>query len=585
MYTAKKTINFLLIFTLISLLVNVNINAADETSPVKFNLLVGKIERNGNNINIVAGISLKLNKNWKLYSHNPGDLGKPLAITTNHYNDRLKINYPPCRAEFSSNKTMNFYQGEIIIPLLFNNINTSDEKDIEITVDYTICNDLCINNIKKLYLDIKDKFINYQNFNLINQHINHNNNKHYYNHQYSLVYIMIIAALGGFILNFMPCVLPVLSLKILNITQQRNSPPKKIRNNFLIYALGIVLSFTIIGIITLLCQYSGKLVGVGFQFQNPLFIIFLLWIVVIFSYNLLDLFYLNLDSITNKIANIKLLDSKNIYLSNFASGAFAVLLSTPCSAPFIGTAIGFALSRHIPYEVIIIFLSIGFGMALPQFALAIFPQAITLLPKPGKWMIKIKHFLGILLMSTALWLTWVLANETNWLTAILVFLIIISIRLLKKYCADNIKTLLKYIIVLFIISMGIPLVLIHHNNLAEEKIQTVWQDFNHQKLSSAIENDNIIIIDITADWCITCKYNKMAVLNSDQILDMMKENNIIGLTADLTNPHEEITLYLNSFNRYGIPLYVVYGPNAKNGIILSEILTKKKLIDAISKAK
>jgi suppressor for copper-sensitivity B len=398
----------------------------------------------------------------------------------------------------------------------------------------------------------------------------------------NLSFILILALLGGFILNFMPCVLPVLSIKLLGVINQYGNDRLKIRKNFLASSFGIVVSFLVFALITIALQMLGRAVGFGFHFQQPLFLLILIWIMLFFAFNLHGMFEINIPKWLSKILNNPYFSSNNEMLSNFLSGAFAALLATPCTAPFLGTAVSFAFSREVPLEIISIFVFIGLGLALPYLLLSVFPSLISLLPKPGAWMLKLRFALGIFLLVSAFWLIWVFSNQVGYFLGGIIFLFAILVKLvLKRDISMNKKNF--YIVLLIICSFVITMLLSSvKNNQAEEG--KFWRAFNKSLITSYVNDGKVVIVDVTADWCLACKYNKLTVLNNKEILELLKQDNIVAMRADITSPDLEIRKYLQSFNRYGIPFNIVYGPNAKKGVLLPEILTKKIVINAISKA-
>ncbi len=344
----------------------------------------------------------------------------------------------------------------------------------------------------------------------------------------SILIIILTALIGGFILNLMPCVLPVLSLKILSVIGHGNSGLKEIRKGFFISALGIISSFLAIALFIIVLKSTGSTIGWGIQFQSPLFLNFLIIILVLFALNLFGLFEIPIPKIIAKTTN-KTHEHEPTMIGHFMTGAFATLLATPCSAPFLGTAIGFGLSQGTP-EILMIFTSLGIGMAIPYLAIAIFPKSATLLPKPGKWMNGLKKILAIALLITALWL------------------IKVEIAILNP-----------------------------SNDISSSQ---TWIKFDEAKIDEYLKEDKIIFVDVTADWCITCKANKSLVLDTDEIEKLLSQENIIAMRADWTRPSDDIANYLKKYNRFGIPFNIVY-KSGSAPIVLPELLTKDKVINAI----
>lgn len=339
-----------------------------------------------------------------------------------------------------------------------------------------------------------------------------------------------LALLGGLILNLMPCVLPVLSLKILSALHLGEKEQKEARLGFAAGALGIVASFWLLAGILAVLKEAGSAIGWGIQFQNPVFLGFLIVVIFLFAVNLSGLFEIPLPRfIAGSLAG----GGRHPTLAgHFLTGMFATLLATPCSAPFLGTAIGFALASDIA-RIFSVFTFMGIGLALPWIAFAAAPQLARFLPRPGHWMITLRRILALLLFVTALWLATVLFS---------------------------------------VVSAKAP------------ATSAGWEVFSESRISAEVAMGKTVFVDVTADWCLTCKANKKFVLESADIQAALKEKNVLLLKADWTKGDEAIRAYLEKHGRYGIPFNIVYGPKFPDGIVLSELLTKQAVLDGISKA-
>lgn len=324
-------------------------------------------------------------------------------------------------------------------------------------------------------------------------------------------------------------------------------------------------------------------VGWGFQFQEPLFLIFINIVLILFAANLWGAFEINLPSfLGEKITS----NHKNSLINHFLSGAFATLLATPCSAPYVGTAIGFAFSQGIK-EIMLIFIFMGIGLSLPYLLIAALPGIATKLPKPGAWMIKFKYFLGLLLFLTALWVIWILASQLGNQIAILVLtisLLILTLLFFKHYAKDpSLKRILGLVTILLCLSSFFAPSLEKKTEIAVDS-GTLWQKFDEARIYEEVAHGKTVFVDVTADWCLTCKLNKIRVLDKEDIVRELSKPNVITLRADWTSPDETIAKYLKKHNRAGIPFNIVYGPNSPDGIILPELLTKENVLDALAKA-
>jgi suppressor for copper-sensitivity B len=229
----------------------------------------------------------------------------------------------------------------------------------------------------------------------------------------------------------------------------------------------------------------------------------------------------------------------------------------------------------------------GVGMALPYILLYFFPKTIFYLPKPGKWMVKVRQLLGIMLFATVLWLIFIVSSQLGNKAAFLLFLIC----LLLKFVLENNTLLLKFrslkaVCSCLIIAAAfyIPFNMAEQRQIHQSHINIIWQQFDQEKLNEYVKQGKTVVVDVTADWCLICKMNKLSTLERESTLDYFRQHDIVAMRADLTNHDPNIIKYLHSFNRFGIPLNVVYGPKAPQGIVLPELLSTSKLLDALSKA-
>ena len=399
--------------------------------------------------------------------------------------------------------------------------------------------------------------------------------------------IILFSIIGGFVLNFMPCVLPILSLKVISLLDKDLLKYKFIRLSFLSNILGVISAFLILALLIITFRFFGINLGWGFHFQEPIFTIIILLIILIFSLSLFDLIHIRLPYwISSSLSkNTHNEDSNNLKLS-FCNGLFATVLATPCTAPIIGTTITFAL-QNSSLKVLLIFAAMGLGMSLPLIIFAIFPNLITLIPKPGKWTIYLKKFLGFLLMLTALWLFIVLINQID-LSILLLILGLISLGFLILTKGESLhirmKNIFFKIIILIIVSIIIfPIVVFFEKGNRETTASLSY--LNTSDLNKYLSNGKIVFVDVTAEWCITCKVNKYLVLETNEVKKFFKNEDVIYIEIDWTKRDTKILDFINSFDRSGIPLNIVYGKIAPKGIALPEILTKESIYRVIQIAK
>jgi len=383
--------------------------------------------------------------------------------------------------------------------------------------------------------------------------------------------IIMIALLGGLILNGMPCVLPILSLKLLSMLQHIGRP-SSIRMSFVMISLGIIFSFALLAIFIVLLRYFGMSVGWGMQFQQPIFLLIIAFILAFFSFNLFGLFEIPIPRFMNTSIINQM--QENNYTRDFFNGFFATLMATPCSAPFVGTALTFAFTQS-SMMMIVIFIAMGIGMALPYLLFSLFPQLIKFFPQPGPWMKYLKYFLGCLLLATLVWIGSVLLNHFNYyfitVTTILLFGHILIIYFFKH------KTFI--FIVTAVVFFSLPnFAVLKSINLKDDP---EWLDLTTINLKQLISQNDIVFVDITADWCATCQFNKINVLQKKSIQDLFSKNNVVKVRGDWTKPNSTIEMFLQQYQRFGIPFNVVYSKNNPQEIILSELLSEKKNFKSI----
>jgi len=399
----------------------------------------------------------------------------------------------------------------------------------------------------------------------------------------SIYYIFLVALLGGLILNVMPCVLPVLGMKLSSILNVDSDQRSHIRKQFLASSIGIISSFWFIALFLFLLKVSGEALGWGIQFQNPYFIALMVTVTALFTANMLGLFEIQLPvSMQTWLAT----KGGHSYIGHYLQGVFATLLATPCTAPFLGTAVGFALGAST-WELFAIFTALGLGMALPWLLIALFPSVALLLPKPGKWMGTIKLIFGLLILITCLWLVSLLSNFIGLLNTVLVVLFIfvsLGLLVLKKYGKRTFVIVFScFLLASSIAFIAASLTAKYWATPLNEEI--VWTPLDIEVINQEVSKGNVVFVDVTADWCVTCKANKIGVLLQDPVYSALQQQNVVAMKGDWTVRSDSVTAYLQSFERYGVPFNIVYGPAAPNGIELSTILNSEDVLDAIQQAK
>ncbi len=407
--------------------------------------------------------------------------------------------------------------------------------------------------------------------------------------------ILVLALIGGLILNLMPCVLPVLSIKLLGVIGHGGGERRTVRLGFIASAAGILFAFLVLAGALIALKAGGMAIGWGIQYQQPWFIVAMTLVVTLFACNLWGFFEVRLpgwlagpDWLTGSSPGP---GPGNGLGGHFLTGAFATLLATPCSAPFLGTAVGFALARG-PGEILAIFAALGIGMALPYLAVAAAPGLATRLPRPGPWMIVLCRILGLALAATALWLLSVLAAEAGRSAAVLVGVLMaaVTFRLYLKARADRPlgaigrASITALVVLAFLVPSWFSEAPASALTGSGEPVAGLWQPFDQEGIGRLVSDGKVVLVDVTADWCITCQVNKAFVLTKGRVVERLSGDGVVAMQADWTRPNDDITRYLASFGRYGIPFDAVYGPGAPEGIVLPELLTSKAVLEALDKA-
>ena len=395
----------------------------------------------------------------------------------------------------------------------------------------------------------------------------------------SLWLVALFAIIGGFILNFMPCVLPVLALKILSLQNSGTS-----RLSVLMGFLGILVSFIALSFISMAAKQAGHAFGLGINFQQPSFVIALSIIIIIFISMVIGRLQLPISS--GLMNYIHKLHVSSEYLNSFITGIVATILATPCTAPFLGTAVSFAVLADNATNLLI-FTLIGTGFGLPYLAMIIDPNALKLLPKPGNWLNHFKYFLAILLAGTLVWLLYILSGQLSTKAAMVLLMILVVIKfVLEASTVSPFRMLAKYsaLIVLTATSFYIPTEIYRDDQNIEYGRNSMWQEFDFAKLKQHVKEGKIVVVDITADWCMTCKFNKITTLNRGRTIEMLQQPNTVAMRGDITTPDFDVQQFMASIKQFAIPINIVYGPKAPDGILLPTLLDCDDLEAAINSA-
>lgn len=414
----------------------------------------------------------------------------------------------------------------------------------------------------------------------------------------SFFLMLVLAFAGGMILNLMPCVLPVVAFKVMGFVKMAGQSRAMTIKHGLVFALGVLVSFWVLTSALLLMQAYGHAVGWGFQLQEPLFVAVLAALMLIFGLSLFGVFEMG-AAFASRAGQMQVDVAQgkgNELTSSFFSGILATAVATPCTGPFLGTAIGYAVTLS-PIYCMVIFTFLGLGMACPYLLLVFFPSLLRWLPKPGPWMESFKQFMGFLMVATVLWLLWVFASETSEMA---LFILLISFFVLsigcwiygrwgspvKKFSVRVVSYVLTASCLIaagYAMKMSVsPVYENHlHDTVASAIAEDAWEPFSAVRMADLRKRGIPVFVDFTAKWCLICQTNHL-VLTTYKVEEKMKSLGVVKMKADWTKKNPEITEELRKYGRNGVPLYLLYGKDMKP-TILPQVLTPEAVVEQLEK--
>ena len=401
-----------------------------------------------------------------------------------------------------------------------------------------------------------------------------------------LAAILLLALAGGLVLNAMPCVLPILSLKLFGLVKAAGQSRASVRAGALATAAGILISFWALALAAVAARGAGAAIGWGIQFQQPGFVAFLAVVVLLFSLNLWGLFEIPLPA---RLARLADAGSGEGLSGHFASGLFATLMATPCSAPFLGTALSFALGQTA--AVIVATLSaVGVGLALPYLVLAVAPGAVRYLPRPGSWMDTLRGAMGFLLAGAVIWLLYVLgaqiASEAIALFELTLLALALAVWSAARAAAASPRRRIAWAaaLLLGVAAVGVasraPAAAARAARAAPGAERIAWRSFDRAEAQLLAASGRLVFLDVTADWCVTCKVNERVVLDTLPVVAAFRRLEVVAMKADWTNRDDEIARFLAEHGRYGIPFYMLWRPGQPPHVF-GELITQRGVIDVL----
>jgi thiol:disulfide interchange protein/DsbC/DsbD-like thiol-disulfide interchange protein len=412
--------------------------------------------------------------------------------------------------------------------------------------------------------------------------------------QVALWQALLLAFLGGMLLNLMPCVFPVLAIKVFAFVNVVHEDRRHLLLHSAAYTAGIVLSLLALASVVIGLKLVGTQVGWGFQFQEPLFIALVAAVLVVFAANLFGAFHIGVSA--GSLGKVTM--AKPGPRRSFGEGVLATILATPCSAPFLGTAVGFALASSTPV-ILLVFATLGLGLAAPFVVLTMVPGLTRLLPRPGAWMEVFKQFLGFALLGTTAWLVWLIGQMTgvNGVFQLLIFLLVCTLAVwmygLVQYKTRALKTGITAFAVALTLATGLltlrfsnaPAPTASPSDSANSPDHIAWLAWSEDAVQAELARGRPVFIDFTATWCITCQVNKATVIETTEVIEAVHRLNAAMFVADWTRRDDTIRAKLAEFGKAGVPLYLVYSPESPSSPrVLPEVITRAMVIEALEQA-
>jgi thiol:disulfide interchange protein DsbD len=536
---------------------------------------------------------------WHTYYKNPGDVGLATRIkwTLPDGVSAGEIVWPePTR--FTQAKLVSYgYEGKVVlsIPLAIAADFTGD-LPLHAKVKWLVCAEQCVPEEAELELLVRTASPSSTDY-------------------MGLLTALLFAFVGGLILNLMPCVLPVLSIKVFALLGERDAPRGQLAKHGLAFLLGVLVSFWVLAIILLVLQSAGSAIGWGFQLQSPGFVVALAALFTLLGLNFLGVFEMG-TSLQGAAGELEQRASRgsSAILGSLSSGVLTTLVATPCTAPFLGAGIGFTLGQSPIYSMMI-FTAMGLGVGLPVTLLALSPGWLRYVPRPGAWMLLMKQVFAFPMFATVVWLTWVLGHQlgVDSMGLLLFGLVLISVagwlwgRHQHHSESRFLKKLLQIIFPLLFLILGLaiawPSALVRHTqklqpqDLSYSETQSlkqpglgievktgIWLPYSESLLNEARHQGHPVFVDFTAAWCLSCQVNKQTSLHADSVAEVFKKLHVVTIEADWTNADPVITQALARLHRNAVPVYAVYPASGGAPELLPEVLTPSLVIGALNTA-
>lgn len=517
-------------------------------------------------------IIIKLDGGWYTYGKNSGDVGRPgifkINAPTGVKIGDMRYAHPEKISSTFGNIYGYFHQAVHLVSVNVSRDYKSQSIPLVIKADWLMCKDLCVPNIAEVRLDIPvhhtSIYSDFEYGELPTFHEKRGEDQGIFH----LFLMLSFAFLGGVILNIMPCVFPVLSLKVLTLMQFKNYKKQAFQES-IFYTVGVLIPMIGLAVLMIILKALGHKVGWGFHMQSPVFLGVLLYF--FFALGLMLLGVINVPYFSFSGAS-----QKGQHKSGQAlfSGMVTTLAATPCTAPFMGAALGFALTQQ-PFIILLIFTFLGLGIAFPMVIIPFIPGIRERLPKPGKWMETLKKVLSIPLFMTSIWLLWILSTERG-----SDMIPVIGVGCFLIFLMSFVKNLKPYFYGLMILGILGTLTYVAYDTKVDNVQKISDKAYSKKAVIHALNNGKPVFVVATAAWCLTCKLNEV-VLQSHKIQEKIREKNVEVLIADWTENDPKISELLETYTRTGVPFYIYYASKNKEPIVMSELLTESKVLQAL----
>ena len=562
-----------------------------------------------------VGVLFELDDDWHVYGEDPGDSGLPTDVKwTSDHATFGGIDWPPVQTFVDPAGIITTYGYESWVLFVSEATLAADapeQVEITATVSYLACKIKCLPGNAELRRTVKvgsTKPAGPDVLRLFEERVAEPKTKAHQptietaepetpkepaaptREPLPLWQVLWLAFLGGILLNLMPCVFPVLALKVFGFVSTGREGRAEAMRHAGAYAGGIGVSMAVLAGVVLALRAGGQAVGWGFQFQEPAYVAGLTLVVTTFALNLFGVFDVPMLPVPSRLgAHVG--ESPPVGRS-FVDGIFAVVLATPCSAPFLGTAVGFALAAEAT-TIVLSFMAVGVGLAAPYVVASSWPALARRLPQPGPWMETFERVLGFLLLGTSVWLVWVYGRVggADAVAALLATTLAASVAAWiwgrVQYRTPKARRLGA---VSGLVILGIAIAVFQPHDVEPVATTTAaaddhWVAFDEQEIVDAQKRGEVVFVDFTADWCITCKVNERTILSQDRVMAALTAPGVVMMKADWTRRDERIRTVLAKFGRAGVPMYLVYPAGGGEPEVLPEVLTPDLVIEAVERAK